>query len=658
MFEPVLKLVDKETSGHLALAELMRIRSFDRWFTFPKMLAEAESSAGRMDDIGLEGAVVEEFPADGETFVGHWQMPYAWDVQDATLTVVEPEGMAGRVLAHYRAVPCCLTMWSGPTPPGGVTAEVVVVEDGSRPEHYRGLDVKGKIVFSSSRTSAAKGRAAKRGAVGILSDWNPHPHDLPDELFWNNAFSDDPGGWGLKKGDSRIFGFAVTPRVGKELRRLLANGQKLVVKAEVLTRLYSGIMPAATGYIAGTGSAGQVLTLGHGFEQGANDNASGCAVMLEALRALSTLIRERKLKPPKRDIRALITWECYATLAYAERYPEQMAHTVAGLCIDHVGMKQEMCRTALGVVMNPHAQANVADAFAVELARRYFSRVAPCYNWMPSPFSLTDNIIVDPTINIPTVSLEPAVKDLYWHTTGDSEETVDVNALKLLSTFAATYLYFLASAGPKEAYWLAKLGTAEAKSALASEAQQLFTRITTTSSARRLGENLEAGRERLAYIRDLKVRAVTSVERYLSGEERNHLQPGLDRMVAEVKEQAGAETRRLEQEARGWSAHLKGKLKKLTPRKSAVQRRAEKLVPVRVDIGPPTLDRVPKPKRGKLQGIRWDGRLHAAFWWCNGKRTLAEVIRLTGQEKGTDCWDLLDEFQELAEHGLIELAKA
>lgn len=657
MFETVLKLVDAETSGELAMNELVRIRALDRWFTFPKMLESAQSSARRMEEFGLAGATVEEFPADGKTFFGHWQMPYAWDAEDARLTIVKPERLAGRLLAHYRAVPCSLTMWSGPTPPGGITAEVVVVEDGSQPEHYRGLDVRGKIVFTSSRTSAAKHQAARRGAVGILSDWNPHPHDLPDERFWNNAFSDAAGGWGLKAGESRIFGFAVTPRQGAELRALLRRGEKLVLRAEVSTRIYSGVMPAATAYIPGSDGRQQVLTLGHGFEQGANDNASGCAVMLEAVRALSELIRRGELKPPRRDIRVLITWECYATLAYASRYPEQMRSTVAGLCIDHVGQKQALCRTAQGVILNPHAQASFTDAFGLELARRYFDTAEPRYRWLARPFSLTDNIIVDPTINIPTLTFGPAVKDLYWHTTGDTEETVDPAALKLLATFAATYLYFLASAGPAEAYWLARLAAAEAKAALASEAQRLFTRIAAARSASALSEALEAARQRLAYLRDRRSAAVRSVERLLAKDERQHLKTALERLAAEVEARAAEETSRLEAEAKVRSAHMRGKLKRVARRKSALERRAEKLTPVRTAIGTPTLDPLPKSKRERLAGVRWDGRLHRAFWWCDGKRNLAEVLRLTAQETGSDCWDLLEVFQHLAEYGIIELKK-
>ena len=674
MFEPVLRVVDAETSGELAMNELTRIHAIDRWFTTKSSWDSAQSNAQRMEAFGLAGATVEEFPADGETFFGHWQMPYAWDAEDAKLTIRNPERLAGRVLAHYRAVPCSLTMWSAPTPVGGVVAEVVVVEDGSRPEHYRGLNVKGKMVFTSSRTSASKREAARRGAVGVLSDWNPHPEDLPDERFWNNAFSDDPGGWGLVKGDARIFGFDVTPRVGRELRSLLARGEKLVLHAEVSTRIYPGVMPVATGYIPGRAcrpgerTAGrdrpwhaprgeQVLTLGHGFEQGANDNASGCAVMLEAARALAELIRSRKLPPPRRDIRVLITWECYATLAYASRYPKQMRGTVAGLCIDHVGQKQELCRTIQGLILNPHAQANVVDAFALALARRYFDVRAPRYRWLPRPFGLTDNIIVDPTINVPTVTFGPGVKDLYWHTTGDSDQTVDVQALKLLATFAATYLYFLASAGPKEAYWLAQQAATEGKSAIAAEAQSLLTAIITTESAGAASEALEAARERLGYVGDLHADAVRSAQRLLTKEERQHLKGSLAKLTGELQGRVREEVSRLEAEAKAWAAHLKGKVRKVVRRKSVAEKRAERLVPVRVDLGPPTLDRVPPTERAKLHANRWNGGLHRAFWWSNGKRTLAEVIRLTAQETGQDCWHLVADFEALAKHGLIRLAR-
>ena len=47
-----------------------------------------------------------------------------------------------RVLADYEKVPTSLGMWSGPTPPGGVTAEIV--------EWNENGDVRGKLVLTQT----------------------------------------------------------------------------------------------------------------------------------------------------------------------------------------------------------------------------------------------------------------------------------------------------------------------------------------------------------------------------------------------------------------------------------------------------------------------------------------------------------------------------
>ena len=234
---------------------------------------------------------------------------------------------------------------------------------------------------------------------------------------------------------------------------------------------------------------------------------------------------------------------------------------------------------------------------------------------------------------------------------------MDVAALKLLATFAATYLYFIASAGPKEAYWLAHVAATEAKSALAAGAQKLLTRISTSTSARALSEAIEHARERLAYVRDWRVHAVRSVETLLTKDEKQHVSGSIERLVEGLTTTATEETKRLEREAKGWSAHLRGKLTKVSRRKSAQERRAEKLVPVRSGLGPPTLDPVPASKRRKFSGARWDSILHRAFWWSDGKRSLAEVIRLVAQETGAERWDLVEVFEALAKHKIIKLHK-
>ncbi len=132
---------------------------------------------------------------------GDWRMPLAWDVDDAYFDLIGRNGVAQRV-ADRAKVTQSLAMWSGPTPPEGVEAEIVHVPNAADANSYSAEDVRGKIVFTSSHPHHAKRLLAERGAVGMLSDYiHPSGAKLRDATAWINSFSDDPGGWALLAGD-------------------------------------------------------------------------------------------------------------------------------------------------------------------------------------------------------------------------------------------------------------------------------------------------------------------------------------------------------------------------------------------------------------------------------------------------------------------------
>lgn len=378
MFGNVFSIIDREVSAGLAFEELKAVHQIDRWFSFSAFEQSARHAAGRWKSFGLSRVEIENFRADGRTRVGSWIMPYAWDVDTAVLTITEPAELAGGVIARYRETPSSLSMWSGPTPENGIEADLVLVEDADEAGSYRGRNVRDNVVLTSTRGVFAKGLAAAKGAAGLVSDFVPHRSDLVHENFWMNAWSDDPGGWGLHGGDSRIFGFNISPHQGRWLRRLLKEHGRLRVRAVVRTRLYRGEIPVVTAVIPGIKRDEEVLVLGHGFEQGANDNASGCAVMLEAARALSRLIAEGRLPKPRRTIRFLLVSECYSNFAYCLKHPDRMASTVAALCVDSVAQRQDLCKTFLGIHRPPEANASFVSAYSRRLAAKVFDP------WRPS----------------------------------------------------------------------------------------------------------------------------------------------------------------------------------------------------------------------------------------------------------------------------------
>src|SRR4029079_12817245 len=98
----------------------------------------------------------------------------------------------------------------------------------------------------------------------------------------------------------------ITPRGSQVLRGLLAKGP-VKVRANVDSRHYTSVYPYVTGVIRGTdGPNGEeVLSLGHLFEQGAHDNATGVSSIIGAAETLNRLIKHGKLPRPRRTVREL-----------------------------------------------------------------------------------------------------------------------------------------------------------------------------------------------------------------------------------------------------------------------------------------------------------------------------------------------------------------
>jgi hypothetical protein len=204
----LLGTVAKAVDPDQAMRDVRTIWETDRWFTFPKFEETARNVAAIMHRAGLGDIEIGSVPADGVTQGGFWTEPLAWDVHVGTLEIVEPPVAAEqRVLADYQKVPTSLCMWSGPTPAGGVVAEVVAPSG-----NLENADLKSKLVLSQR---ASKMALSKAGALGMISD-STENRELADERGWVNSFGDN--GWSFTKDSSPLVCFSITPR-GSELPR-------------------------------------------------------------------------------------------------------------------------------------------------------------------------------------------------------------------------------------------------------------------------------------------------------------------------------------------------------------------------------------------------------------------------------------------------------
>jgi hypothetical protein len=626
----LLTLLRAEVDPDQALRDVRTIWETDRWFTFPKFEETARNVADIMRRAGLEDVEIGRPPADGVAQAGFWTMPLAWDAKVGTLEIVEPEVPAERrVLADFQAVPTSLCMWSGPTPPGGVVTDVVLASD------LQNGDARDKLVLGQ----ASKAALAAAGALGRISDSTENP-DLLDERGWVNAFGDN--GWSFTKASTPLVCFSITPRGSRTLRELLARGP-VKVRANVDTRYYEGVYPYVTGVIRGTdgASAEEVLSLGHLFEQGAHDNATGVASIIGAASTVNRLIAEGRLPRPKRTIRVLGMGECYGTNYYLQQHQPRVSRTIAAMCIDSPAGLQTLAGTEHSWILNPHSASSYVDALTLRLAEEYYPSVGRPWTSVPHRSS-TDNYLGDPSIGIPTVMPRGGYGVQAHHNSFDTPETVDPKSLRDLMVMNAAYTYFIAAAGPAEQRWMAELALSRGYRQVDAAAAQMVDRIALARTAEELGRLLPQADARVDYTLERQSEAVRSAWT---------LESGLAALASFAREQKT----RLANAIRGRAAELGlGAIQPVVPPRNP---EAETIVVRRKRLGTITLDDLPRDRREGFPAASFWGVPVSALYWCDGTRTLAEVIRLTELEMGGSNFDFVGYFKFLERHGYVEFVR-
>jgi hypothetical protein len=172
-----------------------------------------------------------------------------------------------------------------------------------------------KTAWPSSGSPSGKGEGplavdASPGAVCLAAE-NPTPEATAGcaaVLFDGRA---TPSGWptvGRLRGATwKIPVFAVSPNETKTLREKAARGEKVRVSFALEAR--SGNDPAHTvvATLPGRDRSKYVLFCAHGDSDsggpGANDNASGVAIVLEIARTAASLVRSGKVAAPAWDLR-------------------------------------------------------------------------------------------------------------------------------------------------------------------------------------------------------------------------------------------------------------------------------------------------------------------------------------------------------------------
>jgi aminopeptidase YwaD len=334
-----------ELSGETAKRNLEGIARFDRRRGSQGFHEAAELVAERLRAYGLSDVAILQFPADGEMFYGTQRSRPAWDAQAGELSeltsasggcVNDPEKpnpsadektkrSAGwpnqncnflrqqKNIASYDAEPVVLAEDSESA---DVWSELVDVGEGTRESDYAGKEVKGKMVLVGAQPGAAQDLAVgKFGAAGIVS------YAQNQKTAWSGE-NQDAIRWGHLETFSanKTFAFMVSLKTAHALQARLAKGEKITLLAVVKAGQHSGNYEIVTATIAGADpkrKEEEIVFSCHLDHQrpGANDNASGCATILEVARTLKKLIDEKKLQPPARTIEFIFPPEIEGTMA-------------------------------------------------------------------------------------------------------------------------------------------------------------------------------------------------------------------------------------------------------------------------------------------------------------------------------------------------------
>ena len=224
---------------------------------------------------------------------------------------------------------------------GDISADLVDVGAG-RAVDFEGKDVKGKFVVSSGATGSVYSIAMLRGAIGVLAVsaiGYQRSVDFPNQIV-SATVQAQPG----------TVAWSVTPEVQRNLSALLTRGEKITIRSVVKSVQVPMKAEYVWAQIPGDGSTTQEVAIsGHLYEgvikQGANDDNSGCALILEIGRAYIKLIAEGKLPRPKRTINFLFVPEIQGTNAFFAANPDKRKSIIGTLNFDMEGIRVAMSRS-------------------------------------------------------------------------------------------------------------------------------------------------------------------------------------------------------------------------------------------------------------------------------------------------------------------------
>ncbi|MEW5901892.1 MAG: M28 family metallopeptidase, partial [Acidobacteriota bacterium] len=457
----LLQAIIDESSGDLAFqneVQLTGVNRNRRPEEYVSTYFETEFILKKLKEYGIVESEIIDLPGRG---------PTTWDAEMAELWMTKPQK---RKIADHKEIPASLCSGSITT---DTTAELVYVGRGDRETFYQGKDVSGKIVLVNGMPEMARRMAVEKfGALGLIGYASSHPEFDPDQVGWSSIRTSEK--------EKATFAFMISTRQGQQLRDLLERGTTIEVRAVVKAQQVPYKEQMVSALLPGKDLPQEELVFtAHLFEgftkQGANDDASGCAAILETARALKRLQDMGTLPALRRSVRFLFVPEISGTAAYIQKYPEIARRFFANINEDMVGEALAKNKSFFNLERPPHSLpsclGDVLESFVrwvgetQKESEEYRSDqpeiVSPTGTKDPFYYAVTsfaggsDHIVfIDGGVRVPAVMLI-CWPDMWYHSSGDTPDKSDPTQLKRVVFLGTAAAAFLANAGPVESRMMA-----------------------------------------------------------------------------------------------------------------------------------------------------------------------------------------------------------
>jgi len=292
-----------------------------------------------------------------------------------------------------------------------------VVDAGSGTDHAEYTQpVEGCAVLATGKPAVVYREAVVgRGARCVITDFMPAPdarigrtpEEMPDTVNYA-SFGSEAQGEG--------FGFNVSHRTFKRLQGMVGAGA-VEVDAFLDADTGTGDLQVLEAHVGVPGAQKPILLLAHLCHPrpGANDNASGAALLAELVRVLRTM-------PLEREVIALWMPEFYGTIAWLV---DQKPDLACAINMDMIGEDQAKTGSTLEVTATPWSLPSfIADLMAVNLTSHDFRLMLMGFTW-----GSDHAVLNDASVHVPALSLTQW-PDRFYHSSDDTPDKSSVQSFE------------------------------------------------------------------------------------------------------------------------------------------------------------------------------------------------------------------------------------